>query len=406
MQILYFRITLSVKHSSVNIYLLKNLFTKLTLIIMQDYKTEHPFDIAMSEEQQMTWDMLRKFAETEMRPIARDAEAAGRPSDELLGKMKDLDLISLGIPEAYGGMEIAQDATSQALALEALAYGDLSLAMSLSLPMLTAKIITEHGSEEQKKELLKKYSDGSMFHVGLGINNSSIMGNASNSSVSVDESGEELILNGTKTGIAFAEEATSFLISATSESGESNLYVLDKDTEGLEITSKEFMGLKGLPLSEINLSNCKIKTSQKLGGHNYSINFQELLDSSRIGMSAMALGVCQAVLDYVVPYTNERVAFDEPISNRQSVAFLVADMAIEIEAMRLMVYKAAALKDIGADFHKQASLTHRFAAHHGMKIGTDGVQLLGGHGFTHEHPVELWYRNLRAIGIFEAGAGV
>ena len=246
----------------------------------------------------------------------------------------------------------------------------------------------------------------SMFHVGLGINNSSIMGNASNSSVSVDESGEELILNGTKTGIAFAEEATSFLISATSESGESNLYVLDKDTEGLEITSKEFMGLKGLPLSEINLSNCKIKTSQKLGGHNYSINFQELLDSSRIGMSAMALGVCQAVLDYVVPYTNERVAFDEPISNRQSVAFLVADMAIEIEAMRLMVYKAAALKDIGADFHKQASLTHRFAAHHGMKIGTDGVQLLGGHGFTHEHPVELWYRNLRAIGIFEAGAGV
>ena len=407
MQILYFRITLSVKHSSVNIYLpQKNLLTKLTLIIMQDYKTEHPFDIAMSEEQQMTWDMLRKFAETEMRPIARDAEAAGRPSDELLGKMKDLDLISLGIPEAYGGMEIAQDATSQALALEALAYGDLSLAMSLSLPMLTAKIITEHGSEEQKKELLKQYSDGSMFHVGLGINNSSIMGNASNSSVSVDESGEELILNGIKTGIAFAEEATSFVISATSESGESNLYVLNKDTEGLEITSKEFMGLKGLPLSEINLSNCKIKTSQKLGGHNYSINFQELLDSSRIGMSAMALGVCQAVLDYVVPYTNERVAFDEPISNRQSVAFLVADMAIEIEAMRLMVYKAAALKDVGADFHKQASLTHRFAAHHGMKIGTDGVQLLGGHGFTHEHPVELWYRNLRAIGIFEAGAGV
>ena len=407
MQILYFRITLSVKHSSVNIYLpQKNLLTKLTLIIMQDYKTEHPFDIAMSEEQQMTWDMLRKFAETEMRPIARDAEAAGRPSDELLGKMKDLDLISLGIPEAYGGMEIAQDATSQALALEALAYGDLSLAMSLSLPMLTAKIITEHGSEEQKKELLKQYSDGSMFHVGLGINNSSIMGNASHSSVSVDGSGEELILNGIKTGIAFAEEATSFVISATSESGESNLYVLDKDTEGLEITSKEFMGLKGLPLSEINLSNCKIKTSQKLGGHNYSINFQELLDSSRIGMSAMALGVCQAVLDYVVPYTNERVAFDEPISNRQSVAFLVADMAIEIEAMRLMVYKAAALKDIGADFHKQASLTHRFAAHHGMKIGTDGVQLLGGHGFTHEHPVELWYRNLRAIGIFEAGAGV
>jgi hypothetical protein len=385
---------------------LQNSFTNLILIIMQDYKTEHPFDITLSEEQQMTWDMLRKFAETEMRPNARAAEAAGRPEPELLDKMKGLDLISLAIPEAYGGMEIEQDATSQALALEALAYGDLSLAMALSLPMLTAKIITEHGSEEQKQELLTQYSAGSMFHVGLGINNSSIMGDPLHSSVLVDDSGDELILNGAKTGIVFAEEATSFLISATSDSGESNLYVLDKNTEGLEISSKEFMGLKGLPLSELQLTNCKIKTSQKLGGHNYSINFQELLDSSRIGMSAMALGICQAVLDYVVPYTNERVAFDEPISNRQSVAFLVADMAIEVEALRLMVYKAAALKDLGADFHKQASLTYRFAAHHGMKIGTDGVQLLGGHGFTHEHPVELWYRNLRAIGIFEGGAGV
>ena len=152
------------------------------------------------------------------------------------------------------------------------------------------------------------------------------------------------------------------------------------------------MGLKGAPLSQINFSNCKIDSSNKLGGHNYSLNFQSLIDSSRIGMSALALGVCQAVLDYVVPYTNERVAFDEPISNRQSVAFMIADMAIETEALRLMVYKSSALKDLEKIFISKASLTYRFATHHGMKIGTDGVQLLGGHGFTHEHPVELWYR--------------
>ena len=152
---------------------------------------------------------------------------------------------------------------------------------------------------------------------------------------------------------------------------------VNKDQEGVELEQKEFMGLKGAPLSQINLSNCKINASQKLGGHNYSINYESLVDSSRIGMSALALGVCQAILDYVVPYTNERVAFDEPISNRQSVAFMIADMAIETEALRLMVYKSSALKDLGEDFHKQASLTYRFAAHHGMKIGTDGVQLLG-----------------------------
>ena len=373
---------------------------------MQDYKTEQPFDITMSEDQQMTWDMLMKFAETEMRPNARDTEALGRPEKALMEKMQALELISLIIPEEYDGMGLEQDAVSQALALEALAYGDLSLAMSLSVPLFTAKIISEHGSEEQKQTFLKPYCSQSLFHVALGMNNASAMGNPLNSSVLVEEDSKELILNGTKTGIAYALEASSFLIAATNSSGETNLYFVDHESEGLDIIAKEYMGLKGLPLSDITFSNCKIKTSQKLGGHNYSINFQQLLDSSRIGMSALALGVCQAVLDFVVPYTNERVAFDEPISNRQSVAFLVADMAIEIEALRLMVHKAAALKDLGADFHRQASLTYRFAAHHGMKIGTDGVQLLGGHGFTHEHPVELWYRNLRAIGIFEGGAGV
>ena len=373
---------------------------------MQDYNTEHPFDLTLSEEQQMTWDMLRKFAETELRPQARKAESDGRPSDELLEKIKSLDLISLIIPEAYGGMGLKQDSVSNALALEALAYGDLSLAMSVSVPMLTAKIIAEHGSEEQQTALLPELANGSIFHVGLGINNVSLATDPYQSSVLAIESGEEIILNGSKTGIAFAEEAKTFLISASNESGECNLYFVNKDQDGVELEEKEFMGIKGAPLSQINLSKCKINASQKLGGHNYSLNYQSLVDSSRIGMSALALGVCQAVLDYVVPYTNERVAFNEPISNRQSVAFMIADMAIETEALRLMVYKSAALKDLDEDFHKQASLTYRFAAHHGMKIGTDGVQLLGGHGFTHEPPVELWYRNLRAIGIFEGGAGV
>jgi len=373
---------------------------------MQEYKTESPFDITLSEEQQMTWDMLRKFAETELRPQARKTETNGMPSDELLEKIKSLDLIPLIIPEEYGGMGLKQDSVSNALSLEALAYGDLSLAMSVSIPLLTAQIIGEHGSEEQKAELLPKYVDGSIFQVGLGINNALISTDSYQSSVSARELGEEIVLDGSKAGVAFANNAKSFLISASNESGECGLYFVDKDQEGLELEEKEFMGLKGTPFSQINFSNCKISSSQKLGGHNYSINYQSLIDSSRIGMSALALGVCQAVLDYVIPYTNERVAFDEPISNRQSVAFLIADMAIETEALRLMVYKSAALKDLEEDFHKQASLTYRFATHHGMKIGTDGVQLLGGHGFTHEHPVELWYRNLRAIGIFEGGAGV
>ena len=141
---------------------------------MQDYTTESPFDITLSEEQQMTWDMLRKFAETELRPQARNTEADGMPSNELLEKIKSLDLIPLIIPEEYGGMNLKQDSVSNALALEALAYGDLSLAMSVSIPLLTAQIIAEHGSEEQKAKLLPEFVAGSIFQVGLGINNAMI----------------------------------------------------------------------------------------------------------------------------------------------------------------------------------------------------------------------------------------
>ena len=112
------------------------------------------------------------------------------------------------------------------------------------------------------------------------------------------------------------------------------------------------------------------------------------------------------MLDYVKEYCNERVAFGEPITNRQSVAFMIADIAIELEAMRLMTWRAAARAEAGQPFHKEAYLAKTFCAEQAMKIGTDGVQLLGGHGFCREHPVEMWYRNLRAIAILDGVASV
>ena len=232
---------------------------------MQDYKTESSFDITLSEEQQMSWDMLRKFAETELRPQARKTESDGMPSDDLLEKIKSLDLIPLIIPEQYGGMGLKQDSVSNALSLEALAYGDLSLAMSVSIPLLTAQIIGEHGSEEQKVKFLPEYVDGSIFQVGLGINNALISTDPYQSSVSAKELGEEIILNGAKAGVAFANDAKSFLISASNESGECDLYFVNKEQEGLELEEKEFMGLKGTPFSQINSLIVKLVLHKNLG---------------------------------------------------------------------------------------------------------------------------------------------
>jgi hypothetical protein len=131
------------------------------------------------------------------------------------------------------------------------------------------------------------------------------------------------------------------------------------------------------------------------------LNLQRLVDLGRIGVCAMCVAVCQSVVEYTREYCNARIAFDEPITNRQSVAFMIGDMATETEAMRLMVYRAASQAEQGLDFHKAASLARIQCAKYGMQIGTNGVQLLGGHGFIREHPVELWYRNLRAVGVLD-----
>jgi alkylation response protein AidB-like acyl-CoA dehydrogenase len=122
---------------------------------------------------------------------------------------------------------------------------------------------------------------------------------------------------------------------------------------------------------------------------------------ARIAWCALAVGAAQAVLDYVIPYANERVAFGEPISNRQAVAFAVADVGIELEGMRLLTYRAANRADIGKSFDRESALARRLCVEKGVRIGSEGVQLLGGHGYVKEHPVERWYRDLRAVGVFE-----
>ena len=164
------------------------------------------------------------------------------------------------------------------------------------------------------------------------------------------------------------------------------------------------MGLRGAQLATLTLDKVQLPASALLGDNLF--NLQRYIDLSRIGLCALAVGTCQAVLDYVIPYCNERVAFDEPISNRQSVAFMIADIAIELEAMRLMAWRAASRAEHGLHFHQHSYLASLFCAEHAMKIGTDGVQLLGGHGFCREHPVEMWYRNLRALAALEGVASV
>ncbi len=179
--------------------------------------------------------------------------------------------------------------------------------------------------------------------------------------------------------------------------GQLRVFIVEAGTQGLGWLDDPAMGLKAAQTGTLVLDQVQLPPSALLGDTDF--DYQAFIDLGVLHWCAMAVGCCQAVLGYVVPYVNAREAFGEPVSHRQGVAFMVANMGIELESMRLLLWRAASLVEQGLDFHKEAFLARHLCAERAMEIGTNGVQLLGGHGYVKEHPVERWYRDLRAMAI-------
>ncbi len=209
------------------------------------------------------------------------------------------------------------------------------------------------------------------------------------------------MLDGVKSMVPRGADAELFVVGARLD-GANVLVIVESGSEGLSVEAEPAMGVRAASMVTLSLEGVRVPASNVLGGLGGS-TYAECLRLSRLAWCALSVGVAQAVLDYVTPYVKEREAFGEPIAHRQSVAFMVADMAIELQAMRLLTWKAAARAAAGEDVARDVALARRLCADKGMQIGLDGVQLLGGHGFVKEHPVERWYRDLRAISIMEGG---
>ncbi|MGB0970719.1 MAG: acyl-CoA dehydrogenase family protein, partial [Mycobacterium sp.] len=184
--------------------------------------------------------------------------------------------------------------------------------------------------------------------------------------------------------------------------GKPALFIVEASSKGLTVKTDPSMGIRGAALGRVELDKVSVPLSARLGEEGAThADYSEAIALSRLGWAALAVGTSHAVLDYVIPYVKEREAFGEPIARRQSVAFMCANIAIELDGLRLIMWRGAARAEQGMPFAREAALAKKLGSDKGMQIGLDGVQLLGGHGFTKEHPVERWYRDLRAIGVAE-----
>jgi alkylation response protein AidB-like acyl-CoA dehydrogenase len=358
------------------------------------------FDLTPTEEQQMLREAVRDFALEKLRPAAHDADDACASPPELLTQSSELGLTMVGVPEQLGGAVEQRSAVTSVLMAESLAQGDMGIAVACLAPAGVSTALSLWGDADQQATYLQEFVGESVPAAAVAILEPRPLFDPLTLSTRARASNGGYVLDGVKSLVPRAKEGELFIVAAELEGRGPSLFIVESGFEGISVEPEPAMGIRAAATGRLTFDGVKLPAGALLGGGEPQV-LAECVQLGRLGWCALAVGTGQAVLDYVIPYVNDRKAFGEPISNRQAVAFTVANTAIELDGMRLATYRAASRIDQDLSFGREVAIAHRLCAERGMAIGSDGVQLLGGHGYVKEHPVERWYRDLRAAGLME-----
>ncbi|HSO13461.1 MAG TPA: acyl-CoA dehydrogenase family protein [Anaerolineales bacterium] len=353
-----------------------------------------------TEEQQMLIDAVNKYAVNDLRTAAHDAEESLELPKKLVSKGWELGLLQASIPEAYGGFG-ERSAVTGVLALEEMAFGDLAGTLAVMTPSLFATPILLAGSEEQKNEYLPKVIEGDWVPFTAALIEYAFDFDSLALKTTATLKGDEYVLNGEKAFVPFAKDAELILVYANLD-GKTQGFIVPKDAAGLTISDEreKLMSLNALPMYRIKLDNLKVPAANRLGGVS-GMDFELVLASMRVATAALAVGVANAAFEYAKNYAKEREAFGVKIAQKQAIAFTLAEMRTEIEAIRLLNWEAAwKLDQHHEDAANEAYLAYTGAVDMAMMVTDRAVQILGGHGYIREHPVEMWMRNGRGFATF------
>ncbi|MCH8542991.1 MAG: acyl-CoA dehydrogenase family protein [Alcanivorax sp.] len=359
-----------------------------------------PFDLSLSEEQRIGRESMRRYAERQLRAIARSADEAGAAPEGFYAGTMELGLSLMPIPEAFGGAGMPRSPVSNVLNAEDLGHGDISLALGTLAPLSFINALLDFGDEAQQELFLPQLAQEHFVPATVALMEPRATFDPGNLHTRAVRDGDGYLITGEKSMVILGASAELILVVAELDGEGPAAFVVPAGSEGLSAKAESYMGLRAVEVATLTLNQVRVGAAHRL----MQFDLERLVDLGRIGTAALAVGCCQAVLDYCIPYVKERKAFGEPIAWRQSVAFMVADIAIELEGMRLLVLRAASRAEQGLPFHREAHLARVYAAEKAMQIGTNGVQLFGGAGFVRDYPLEMWYRNLRAIGVLDGAA--
>ena len=353
------------------------------------------YSFDMTAEQKMLVETVRRFAEKNLRSVYREAEESKSVPQDVVQMGWEIGLLPGAIDAQYGGYGDYSALTS-ALYLEELAWGDLGVTLHLLTPNLFAIPIAQFGNDKQKEEYLARFCDEEFPKATAALIEPVVQFDPAELQTTAVKEGDNFVINGKKTYVPLARDAEVFLVYAQ-ENGVTQAFIVPADTPGIKIGRRvKPMGVQTLEIFEMEFENVAVPKANRLGGLK-GIRIQKLLTLSRITLAALAVGVARAAYDYALNYAKDRQAFGEPIAHRQSIAFLLANMRIEIEGTRLMVWEAAYKFDADEDASRAAYLAKSYADKMVLEVTDGAVQILGGHGYVRDHPVELWLRNGRGF---------
>jgi alkylation response protein AidB-like acyl-CoA dehydrogenase len=362
-----------------------------------------------TEEQQMIVDTARDFAKKHMAPRAHDADEAAKLPEGFLAQAWELGLAVAAIPEKHGGAAMERSAVTGALLFEELGAGDLSMALAMLAPATFAYPILDYGTEAQKAAWLPKCTATSVPKLTAALVEPDLDFDVTTLTTRAEKAagagGAGYVLRGQKCFVPNGGEAETFLVYAREGAAEGfqsvQAFIVPRDAKGLSVSAKEKnMGVHALDSVELSLENVSVPADARVGGEQ-GIDFERVMSYSRIAQSALALGVARAAYEHSITYAKERKTFGKPIATRQAIAFMIADMRIELDAARLLVWEAAWQLDKGNKGTKESYLAKLYTDEMVLKVTDDAVMVMGGHGFIRENPVERWLRNGRGFVAFE-----
>lgn len=362
-------------------------------------------DYFLTEEQKKLKETIRKFSEEKIKPVRKELDEKSLFPREILEEMAKLDLFRLFVPEEYGGIGLS--VLNMCLAVEEVARVDAGVAVSYAVVGLGAIPIILRGNEEQKKKYLPKMAEGKLYGA-FALTEPEAGSDAGNVKTTAKLEGDYYIINGSKKFITNGGEADVYIVIASTNPAKGvrglSAFIVEKGTPGLIFgKAEDKMGIRASVQRELYFDDMKVPKENLLGreGEGFRIAMMTL-DRSRPIIGAQAVGIAQGAMEEAVKYAKTRVQFGEPIISFQGIQFMLADMAMQIEAARALVYSVARYADSGVkSFGKEAAMAKAFASDVAMKVTTDAVQVFGGYGYMKDYPVEKYMRDAKITQIYE-----